>query len=329
MIRPKCILRDIGREYPNAWRTIKTMRADKGRGLPDWPDWCYIPIAAGYAVVTNGSEPNAELFGPLSPAVITAAATWRISQGVYRFDADLYNSLVNQPLDGNIPCDALKRLPEWCVYIETYNASWLTIPIDGFWAHLESDANNGRMELRFVFIASDGRNISLPVHLGGWSIGEGIDRMRQEANRMMIKHGIPTVPGDVSLKPVAEQIVPFLQLVLYLCADNVDMPAMPKHPSSRARTSGAIDAPREPRTWNVGERIGAAIRKYRNSEAHESHGGTHASPRPHMRRAHYHHYWTGPRDGERKLVLRWLPPIPIGVDENEDDLPAVIRRVEK
>ncbi len=29
----------------------------------------------------------------------------------------------------------------------------------------------------------------------------------------------------------------------------------------------------------------------------------------HPPRAHWHHFWTGPRDGERRLVLRWLHPI--------------------
>lgn len=34
----------------------------------------------------------------------------------------------------------------------------------------------------------------------------------------------------------------------------------------------------------------------------------HRTPAPHMRRAHWHHFWTGPRDGERKLVCHWVPP---------------------
>lgn len=53
---------------------------------------------------------------------------------------------------------------------------------------------------------------------------------------------------------------------------------------------------------------------------------THASSRPLIRRAHWHHFWTGPRDGERKLILQWLPPIPVGADDEE--LPVVLNKVQ-
>ena len=45
--------------------------------------------------------------------------------------------------------------------------------------------------------------------------------------------------------------------------------------------------------------------------------GSHASPRPHVWSALWHTYWTGLRDGVfplRKPVMRWIPPLPIGMD---------------
>lgn len=56
-------------------------------------------------------------------------------------------------------------------------------------------------------------------------------------------------------------------------------------------------------TCVVGSRFGAAIRKGKNSS--RASGG---SVRPHVRRGHFHHYWTGPMDGERVLVLKWVAP---------------------
>jgi len=294
-------------------------RAGKGKDLPDWPDWCYIPLASGMAIATQGDSSRvyqACYDTILNPATITAAAAWRVSQGVYRFDADLYNSLVSQPLDGNIPCDALKRLPEWCVYIETIGATFCNNPIVGFWAHLEKDMNDGREELRFILMAEDGHNIPIPVHLGEWTLEVGIERMQEEADRQAGRF----IPGfKIPKVDFTHDIVPLVQLVLYLCAENVDMVQTPVHPNTRVRMSGQADIAREVHTWNVGERIGSSIRKYRNMEAQgdtlletEKMQGTHASPRPHIRAAHWHHFWKGPRDGERKLILRWLPPIPVG-----------------
>jgi hypothetical protein len=53
--------------------------------------------------------------------------------------------------------------------------------------------------------------------------------------------------------------------------------------------------------------------------------------RPHIRRAHWHHYWIGPRAApaeERELVVRWLPPILVNVEEeSEDGLSVVVRGV--
>jgi hypothetical protein len=36
-----------------------------------------------------------------------------------------------------------------------------------------------------------------------------------------------------------------------------------------------------------------------------------AGAKPHIRRAHFHHYWTRPRTGNHGLVLKWLAPIPV------------------
>lgn len=333
MIRPQQILKEIGRKYPQAWQQVKLFRAGKGKTLPDWPDWCYIPLAAGMAIVTqdDNSKIYEAILSPLSPAVITAAAAWRVTQGVYRFDADLYNSLVSQPMDGNIPCEALKRLPEWCVYIETINAKFLDQPIVGFWAHLEKDMNDGREELRLVLMAEDGFNIPVAIYLGDWTLDEGLRRMHKEAERQT---GL-----NFPVIDYASDITPLVQLVLYLCAENADIPTRPVHPNTRVRQSGQVDVAREVRTWNVGIRVGASIRRYRNEEMQrereirddeQTEQRTRESPRPHIRRAHWHHYWIGPKDGKRELILHWLPPIPVRIDgDMEENLPVVIHKVKK
>lgn len=76
-------------------------------------------------------------------------------------------------------------------------------------------------------------------------------------------------------------------------------------------------------TWDVGLRIGAALRRAHDAESSEGAGsGTHARPRAHIRRAHWHTFWTGPRDGDRVARVKWLPPIPVNVGDS--DLPATV-----
>ena len=125
-----------------------------------------------------------------------------------------------------------------------------------------------------------------------------------------------------------------LQLLLYICSDEPDMPEI-EPPQRRRRLSGGVRPPEAPRVWDVGVRVSAAIRRFssRASDNPDSRvvSGAHASPRPHVRSAHWHTYWTGPREGEfpqRKPVMRWIPPLPIGMDWKRE-LPMNIRAVDR
>ena len=72
-------------------------------------------------------------------------------------------------------------------------------------------------------------------------------------------------------------------------------------------------------------RMGAALRGALNSHsAGSSVDGS--GVRPHVRRAHWHGYWYGPREGERNFKLKWLPPVAVKID-SVDDLPVVVREV--
>ena len=126
-----------------------------------------------------------------------------------------------------------------------------------------------------------------------------------------------------------------LQLLLYLCSDEPDMPEI-EHPQKRRTFSGGVRTPDETRVWDVGVRISAAIRSC-NAQRQRLSGYSaddvipvsHASPRPHVRSAHWHTYWTGPRNAVfplRKPVMRWIPPLPVGMDWKRE-LPTSIRVV--
>ena len=58
MLRPQMHLIAAGRLYPKAWRQADQFRADRGKGpLQAWPSWCYLPMAAWYAIVSEGNRP--------------------------------------------------------------------------------------------------------------------------------------------------------------------------------------------------------------------------------------------------------------------------------
>ena len=82
---------------------------------------------------------------------------------------------MKQPFEGNIPCDALHRLPEWGVYVECPPApNWLDLR--GFWEHIEFDPNDGREELRLNFFDASPLPTMIALHLGDWVLSEAVRR---------------------------------------------------------------------------------------------------------------------------------------------------------
>ena len=104
--RPRNHLVATGKSFPNAWNQIDGFRADRGKDLPNWPEWCFLPLTAFYAIVSANSV-NHHLPHDLvsDVAKLGAIGTWRVTQGIYRFDPALYESVRDTPLNGTLPCD--------------------------------------------------------------------------------------------------------------------------------------------------------------------------------------------------------------------------------
>lgn len=253
---------------------------------------------------------------------------WRMSKGIYRFAPEIFEALTQQPLEGDLRNDLFHRLPEWAVYIETPGLTFDGSTMSGFIAHLDYNSE-GTTDLQFLIFYPDRtqpRPIALP--LGEGTVEDAISRMHEYDARHLAPYARAT--SNVSPEQVKRDFSALVQLVIYLCCDNRDIPPI-KHPRERMRVSGVIDAPKDPRIWAVGERVAKAIRQYDSNvrSSVRSTTGTHASPRPHIRRAHYHTFLTGPKSGERGRIVHWIPPLPVGVRWDEDaQLPVVIRPVE-
>ncbi|AXV99234.1 hypothetical protein CJO80_27150 (plasmid) [Ralstonia solanacearum] len=344
--RPQQHLIAAANIYPGAWRRVDEIRAGRGKQYPDWESWCFFPLAGAAAIVADAAGVDVSMLPHFHPARVDdaarlgALATWRVTQGIYRFDPALYPALIDTPLDGSIPHDVLYRLPQWCVYIETPGLTANGLPLLGAFAHLDHDHQTGRPELRLL-LDQEYALTPLPIHLGDWPLQEALDRMSQEAGRQAAHHGLGTVaPERTRLANLAAEIAPLLTLLLYLCAAPDEIGAPDRRPTNpapkRTKTGWRMFPADRLTTWDVGARVGAALRlAYHASETASGGDGSHAGPRPHIRRAHWHGFRSGPRKREdgseipavsRRFDLRWLPPIPVNA-ELGDELPAVIRTV--
>jgi hypothetical protein len=221
-----------------------------------------------------------------------------------------------------LPCELLHRLPAWCVYIEL-DAPHCRDGLHGVFAHLEYDPNDGREELRLL-LDTDAALVPIPLHLGPWDLREALARMGREAQRRAPDLAQPT---PAALATHAEHLAPLLSLLLYLCSDEADYPRPPPPTPKRTKRGPRLFPPDRPATWDVGVRLGAALRQaHRARDPEPEASGTGPRPRPHIRRAHWHTYWKGPREGARTAHVQWLPPIPVNLDD-DIALPAVIHPV--
>lgn len=240
---------------------------------------------------------------------------------MYRFDPHLLDALWNTPVQGDLPVELLLHIPEWGVYIETpgRRAGQLGA-IQGFFAWMESDANDGRMELRLLLDPVDGgRLINLPIHLHGGGLEQSLWAAFGEAGRQALAHGVGGGVAAAATQlaaPMAEAVAPLVSLLLYLCSEAAEVAGTwpPERPQEQRTKRGArLFPPTAPKAWEVGERVGAVLRA--SEEAAQggegSPQGRRAGPRPHVRRTHWHTYYTGPRDAPTPVV-RWVAPVVVG-----------------
>jgi len=337
-------IRELNRRYPSLWADLRKGYADPvrmlrpGSGgmelLENIPDWCIMPTLFPFLVMTDRYGESFYLTHMNELMTMGTTYIWRCSKGVYRFAPEIYDALVHQPLTGNLPQECLYRMPEWAVYIETPGLSYERIPVEGFIAHLDYNMFSRSVDLQFAIFR---KGIDMPkmiaLPLGEGTLLDAMDRVDQVD--MMFAGHQSNIRYIGSRDEYRQTFSSMLQLLLYLCSDEPDMPEI-EHPQKRRRLSGGVRSPEVPRVWDVGVRISTAIRNYRAGEVKhpwveaEGEGHGHASPRPHVRSAHWHTYWTGPREAvfpEKKPVMRWIPPLPIGMNGRRE-LPTNIRMVE-
>ena len=330
---PERWLRELTRRYPSIWADLRKAYAEPRKILKPaayplldgLPSWCPMPTFFSFLALVERYGRDIYLRNPEEIMTIASMYQWRAGKGIYHFDPELYKALITQPFSGDIPNECLYHLPEWAVYAETPGISIYGRRVDGFIAHLDFNMHNKTVDLQFQLFWHDTmqpKAIALPLGEGGLS--EALARL--DAIDSMFN-----IPRDRQLGVLEEYrkaLSSMLQLVLYLCSEEPDMPEI-EHPSHRRTFSGGVRVPSEVRQWDVGTRIGAVLRKSAvtpiDSSANTEHG-THARPRPHIRSAHWTTYWTGPRSGQQIPILRWIPPLPINMDWKKP-MPTVIHAV--
>ena len=150
----------------------------------------------------------------------------------------------------------------------------------------------------------------LPVLLGPWTLEESLCRLVQSKDAL----------DRLDIRAARDMLLPPLSLVLYLCSEAPEL----RGPDGEIFTGGRPSPQKTKAGWRsfppdkvtrvaVGGDIARQIREAATTDEAQPHKG----PRPHIRRAHWHGYWLGPRAGDRRFELRWIAPMAVALKEEE------------
>lgn len=304
--RPERHLREALVDYPKFAKLVDLVYQMKGREK-HWPDDVLIPFGGWKAIVEHYRPEEAGMKSLQfldQTRRLAAVGTWRYAKGVYRFNEELLWALIRTLLPETIPMRVLRRLPDWCPYLQLPEGEG---SLYGYYCYLDYDEHSGARELHIVQDDDSGYWLTVALELTeGVSIQESLfshdDKYNAKDRQNFVK-----------------VIQPVLSMLMYLCQDEPEVddsrePGASPHRVYPKKVKGGkrLFEPLRVRTWDVGDELGQAI-------SATAPGRMGARKSPHLRRAHWHGYWTGPRSGERTFVYRWIPPIAVAVDNLRDD----------
>lgn len=335
-VAPLELVQSWGRKYPGIWANLDCCKAAKTEGEIYWPDYCDLPINASIEVLHDSYKmPSADAAQHCS--TVAACYTWRKHKIIYRFDPDMAAELAAQAEDigdsDKIPVDILFQMPYPCVYIEAPGI--IEKDVDGFFAFIDFDIGRKEAELRTNFLFTDGHCVpGMALHLTpGMVLEDGVRGATAE-----IQRNGATVSQDLVSVIIKKFTLPAMQLLLYIISDKADIEdgdAIPGVPSKRNRNLNAAvkDKVSELDGRNVGIRYGTLIRRARTNPQHQNGsatGETGSPKRPHSRRGHWHHFWTGKLESQdRRLVLKWVAPTFIHGASSVEDVAVIAVAPEK
>lgn len=309
---PIKLLKQFTKRNPNAFAKVDAIRSKQS-----WRKECFIPATYAFDILGFEADPN-DLF------LLPVLSAWRVTKGIYKFDPDLWSELNAVSIDCKIPCDILLKMPEWCIYLYIG---------DDAGAFYVINEELGNVELR-IYLAAENGIMPIIMHLGDWSFQEGFDRAIEFAVMQYRKNNIHNDIGESNIRESYKHseaiIAQLLSGLLFIItqSDEVGNGRTKPYKPTPIRTKLGLAMPQaeKPKIWDVGVRMGATLRRY-NKEQSDYYEATGRTVRPHIRRAHWHGYWTGPRDSnDRKFIVKWIPPTFINTEDSED-LPAVIKKV--
>lgn len=276
---------------------------------------------------------------------------WRFAKTIYDF-SPRFLSVLEQTEDAPVYADVLKRLP----YRDFVMALPAGLGYDGMFVHVEFDESYGENDTDTLFLlcpfksAGRAEDILLKIEMqwclnGKMFLKSFCDARTALAEADMTGEGkagditVTTTPGrhgnlnDETAQADRQQMARCLRIAVsacyYLASRNAEIREVripkserPLIPSSHGGKPKRVAV----KAYRVGYALGKSFEqqlKEQSSASCQTTGPTGGhTVRPHVRRAHWHHYWTGA--GRTTLEVRWIEPTLVLPGRNgETELPTI------
>jgi len=251
---------------------------------------------------------------------ITLMYNWTIYKQIYKFDNDVLDMLCNDTDVNDIPVSIIKtNLPYSAFFIDNkFRSKYNDIEYRGCFVSLLPN-HNDELELGLFFIENTRESNYLyclvPLYLGDKTLNELMEE-RDSLFKVNSKNEDSLISIDLG-----NQI---LKLITYICSANSEIETVKVVVPDNTNSNKKKKSKKKTIQQNfIGYKMGNVIRKtkkvYEYEEKTNHSNKIHKPISPHMRRAHYHHFWTGKKNDpeNRKLIVKFIPPLyinPTGKD---------------
>jgi len=334
----------IDREYPGWFAVLDKVRASRNEinnNFGGWPDWCLVPLVASSYFCSRAYETDNDSTTIKNFMLMNALYAWEHTKTVWHFDKELARALEETTSLESVPSEILYKLPGWAVVIPIGAVVTIT------WLDYDRYYRGSSLRISLLSRNENGLvhdSIVIPLHYR--TLGEGLSSFFAEVEHSALLHTTDVTQQDVETEAIREtysivqEIATWIVARLcYLLAEEPDVservPPEPHRGRVRRQARLGVQPAQPVRELDVGFRVGAALRAAREAGAQTfatddepaGQAGHRRSPVPHVRRAHWHLYWTGPRQGPRIPVLRWIPPVVVAASNAEDVVVPTVRPV--
>lgn len=245
---------------------------------------------------------------------LATLATWRYTKGVYKFSKELQTELLRTEFKGNMPVEVFDNFPEYSVCLEFAEPISICLDKNEFetdllWVTLMSfDDADKKLIIITAFNEKNNSWDTFPIPLD--------ERIGLETFGKAFKEIAKYKNFNKENKLYTDNVRKILPFILYLVSDKPDIKdtVSDKYEPTKIQEvvrKGEVRLfpANKVKVFNAGQEFASRLHKYYEVT---SKGGT---VKPHIRRGHWHTYWTGKRDGKRTAKLQWLFPIFVNEDK--------------